>query len=288
MFSNGEMEVLSAISLGNDNIRQISENVGKSIPQVYRLVDSLRNMNAVHLSDGVVIPERKTHIALLLDILRNSDYAKVSLSGYGLDILTTLTKPMKVADISSNLNLHQTSVSKKIKQLDKIGMIKKEGRTYVINDRLWPDLRPMIDAYAEYKKTNDMRVPPGSKIYYSSEKMVIFADEHSSNLSKTAFSKYEEYGIKFHPGTYFYVNPPMDVTLRDVFIHSLMIISAAKNWRLKMMALILYAKFKSELRDVEHPVRDEMDRVLSGERVDGWVKLDEMQERADVYGVVLR
>jgi len=55
-----------------------------------------------------------------------------------------------------------------------------------------------------------------------------------------------------------------------------------------MMALILYAKFKNELGSVEHPLKDEMDRVLSGEKVEGWVKLDEMQERADIYGVVLR
>jgi len=55
-----------------------------------------------------------------------------------------------------------------------------------------------------------------------------------------------------------------------------------------MMALIFYAKFKKDLGEVKHPLKDEMNRVLGGEKVEGWVSLDEMQSRAKIYGVVLR
>jgi len=55
-----------------------------------------------------------------------------------------------------------------------------------------------------------------------------------------------------------------------------------------MMALIFYVKFKKDLGEVKHPLKDEMDRVLDGEKVEGWVGLDEMQSRSDIYGVVLR
>jgi len=221
MFSIGEMEVLSEVSLGNDSIQQLSEKTGKSIPQIYKTVGALREKGILSLSEGKVKPERKTHIVLLLDILRNSEYAKVSLSGHGLDILAKLTEPNSTAELSSRLGLHQTSVSKKIRQLEAIGMVKKSGRSYAINDRLWPDLRKTAEAYSEYSRVNDMRAPPGSKIYYTTKDEVIFAGKCSSGFSRTAFSKYEENGIKFHPGTDFCISPPRDVTLRDVFTHSL-------------------------------------------------------------------
>ena len=288
MFSSGEMEVLSAISLGYDSIQQLSEKTGKSVPQIYKIVGTLRNNDTVRLSDGKVIPERKTHITLLLDVLSNSVYAKISLSGHGLDILAELMEPKGTSEVSSSIGLHQTSVSKKMRQLEAIGMISKNGRTYVINDRLWPELRSMVDSYAEYNRVNDMRAPPGSKIYYSSEEEVIFANNNSYDLSKTAFSKYEENGIKFYLGTYYCINPPRNVTRREIFLHSLYVTAAGGDWRLRMMALIFYVKFKNELGDIEHPLRYEMDRVLKGERVVGWVDVEEMQERADIHGVVLR
>jgi len=221
MFSIGEMEVLSEVSLGIDNIQQLSEETEKSIPQVYKTVGALREKGIVSLSEGKVIPERKTHIVLLLDTLRHSEYAKVSLSGHGLDVLAELTEPKSVAEVSSNLGLHQTSVSKKIKQLEAIGMVYKSGRSFAINDRMWPDLRKTAEAYSEYSNVNDMRAPPGSKVYYSAKDEVIFAGKCSSGFSRTAFSLYEENGIKFYPGTDFCISPPRDVTLRDVFIHSL-------------------------------------------------------------------
>jgi len=221
MFTSGEMEVLSSISFGYDEIKQISEKTGKSIPQTYKAVASLHKKDTAHLSEGKVIPERKTHLTLLLDILRRSDYARVSLSGQGIDILGKLIEPKKVSEISSGLGLHQTSVSRKLRQLEAIGMVKNDGRSYIINDKLWPDLRPMINAYLEYYQVNDVRAPPGSKIYYSSGNMVLFEDNRISESSKTAFSKYDEYGIKFYTGTYFCISPPANVTLCDAFIHSL-------------------------------------------------------------------
>ncbi|MDR3282845.1 MAG: MarR family transcriptional regulator [Candidatus Methanoplasma sp.] len=286
MFSQGEMEVLSEISNGNDSIRHISERTGKSIPQIYKIASTLHSKDVAHLCDGKIIPERKTYVTLLLDILRTSNAA--ALSGNALELLKEFEESRTVAEVAKRTGLHQTSVSRRIRKMVAVGLIWKSGSKYVINDKLMPGLRPMADAYAEYNKANDMRTPPGSKIYHATKSLIIFADGRGDDFTKTAFSKYEEYGLKFYPGTYYCVSPPMDVTLRDAFIHSLLILETAKEWRLKMMALILYVKFKDELHDITHPIKDDMDRVLKGERIKGWVKLAEMQERADMYGVLLR
>jgi hypothetical protein len=56
-----------------------------------------------------------------------------------------------------------------------------------------------------------------------------------------------------------------------------------------MMALIFYKKYKNELKNVDHPMKEEMETVLATKtgKVNGWVPLKEMQTRAKMYEVDL-
>jgi len=135
--------------------------------------------------------------------------------------------------------------------------------------------------------TNDLRVPTGSILYYSSKAYAIFSIDKELEYTKTAFSLYSEMGVTLHHFTRYYCTLGSPLTIQDVFTHSLHIIGVDGDWRLKMMALIFYVKYRDELEGVEHPMKDTMNEILKGFRVKGWVPLREMQERADMYGVKL-
>jgi hypothetical protein len=282
------MDVLSSVANGFDRVPSISERIGKSVPQVYKDIASLSGKGAASLDRGRVGLCRGAFMARLADVLRNSDYARVALSGAGLDILAELRSPGTASSVSERLSMHRTCASKKISELAAIGMVAKSGRAYSINDAMWPFLRGMADSYADSESAEDPRAPPGSRIIYRCREYVLFEDMRDHDYPLTAFSRYGEFGISFYPGTRYYMSGGGGSSLEDVFAHSLRAISAGGSWRLRMMALILYAKHRGALSSVDHPVRAEMDAVLRGERVKGWVKLSEMQERADMYGVVLR
>lgn len=287
MLSKTEMKMLSDISRGNSTVSSLitTEDITRS--QIYSVLRSLREKQILHLDQGKITLENKTHIALLMKVLRSSYGSYGALSNNGMDILAELRTPRTVRELSERLGIHQTTVSEKIRELMRLSMIKKDEDRYSINRQLWPDLPELAEAYFSYVKNNDPRATPGSIIYFVSRDLVVFSNDSETGCTKTAFSLYTDFGIKITSATNYYCSLKYDVSLPDVFLHSLYVIAADKNWWLRMMALIFYAKFKEELKGIHHAIKDEMDAVLSGSKVDGWVPLDEMRERAEMYGVIL-
>ncbi|MDR0778618.1 MAG: helix-turn-helix domain-containing protein [Methanomassiliicoccaceae archaeon] len=220
-------------------------------------------------------------------ILRDSKDSYIVLSDSGLEIIRTLIEPHTVSEIHSMTGLHQTTITRKIDLMRRMGMVKKEGSTYSINEELFPNIIDLAHSYNEYVKLTDPRVPFGSEIYHLSKDVAVFSSNKTLNDTRTAFSKYGDHGMTIYPGENFYCSSDHELDIKDVFLHSLYVVEKDRNWRSKMLALIFFVKHKHELNDVSHPVVDDMRTVLNGGKVDGWVPLKEMQERATMYGVDL-
>jgi len=287
MLSKNELRALSEISSGADNIQVLSGELNLSGPQTYKVVRALSEKEFASLKSGTVYIEKKTHIAMLLEILNDSPDSYKVLSDSGLEIIKTLAEPRTVSEISSLTGLHQTTVTRKIDLMRRMGMVKKRGTIYSINEVLWPKMLDLARSYDAYTKIADPRVPLGSEIYHLSKDMAVFSSKRSLKDTKTAFSRYGDHGMDIYPGTNYYCSSDHELSIKDIFLHSLYVVEKRKSWRSKMLALIFYVMHKNELKDVSHPVIDDMHTVLSGGRVDGWVPLKEMQERAEVYGVDL-
>ena len=288
MFNKTELFLLSNLSRGIDEIMALSKAINKSLSQTYKVVSSLNEKGVISLKDGIVIPEMKTHISLLLTILRESHDSYIPLSGNTLDMIPFLRKPCTAKELALSVGISERSVRNNISEMRTLSMLRKNGSKYSINMKIWPQLKDLADAIDQYRRSTDERVPPGSILFYADRELVLFSnDKVLDNYTATSFSRYSDMGIKIYLGTKYYCNMPALLTVREVFIHSLHIIAADKEWRLRMMALIFYVKYKDELKDIVHPMRDEMDLVLKKESVKGWVPLWEMQERAEMYGVDL-
>ncbi|MDR0790940.1 MAG: hypothetical protein LBE47_00190, partial [Methanomassiliicoccaceae archaeon] len=151
----------------------------------------------------------------------------------------------------------------------------------------WPKVKDLAHSYREYTELIDPRVPFGSEIYHRSNEIAVFSSDMTLNNTRTAFSRYGEYGMKIYPGTNYYCSPDKELDLKDIFLHSLYVVEKDKGWRNKMLALIFYVMHKHELDDISHTITDDMRTVLNGGHVKGWVPLKEMNERAKMYGVDL-
>lgn len=289
MYSQSEMQLLSHLAEGAVTIEELSEAAKLSKVQIYRTVASLKEKKAVRLERGEIVFEEQPHIYSLTNLMHDASAATRLLAGNGLDIIREMREPRTAAEVAERLGISQSTVSRAIKRMRNNSMLSKDGDRYVINDRIWPELRPMADRYAAYSESFDDRVPTGSRIYHRSKELVIFSDDRDLECTKTAFSRFGEYGIKIYLGTRYYCSIPDPLTVRDIMVHCFEIITSDKDWRLRMMALIFYKKYRNELKDIEHSMKDEMEEVLRTKtgKVNGWVPLKEMQTRAEMYGVNL-
>jgi len=288
MFSNSELKMLSAVNKGSDTPSSLTEAENRTKAQIYKVLDSLRKKGTLRLDKGKIIIEDKTHTILLLNVLRRLHGSYEPVSNGGTEILAELaTAPRSVNELAERVGVDRTTVSRKIKNMESRSMVGKENGKYSINEGVWPDMGEFARSYSLYRKNNDPRAIRGSRVYYVSNDLIVFSNETAVDLTKTAFSKYAEFGIKMGLRTNYYCDLKRDLSVADVFLHSLYVISEDEDWWLRMMALIFYAKYKEELKGTKHKMKDEMDAVLAGSYVNGWVPLREMQERADMYGVEL-
>ena len=287
MYSQSEMRLLSHLIEGAATIEELSEAAGLSKVQIYRTVASLEEKKAVRLERGEIIFEEQPHLYTMTNIMHDAGAATTLLAGNGLDIIKEMREPRTAKEVAERLGISQRTVSRLIKRMRNVSMLSKDGDRYVINDRIWPELRPLANRYADYSASFDDRVPTGSKIYHRSKELVVFSNDRDLKHTRTAFSRFGEYGITIYNDTQYYCNIQDPLTVRDIMLHCLEIITVERNWRSRMMALIFYKKYRNELKDIDHPMKDEMEAVLLTKtgKVNGWVPLKEMQTRAEMYGV---
>ncbi|MCL2317946.1 MAG: hypothetical protein FWC44_02670 [Methanomassiliicoccaceae archaeon] len=281
--------MLQQISRGVNTVVGLSESMDMSVPRIYATASALRKKGAVYLKDGTIIPERHTFLNLLLTMLHDHTSAAHNLSGNGLDVLVLLLDGRNISDLSYILGDDRRTVMSRIEKMKRNGIVYKEGRVYKINDVFWPDLRKLVTEYDTFRTTIDFRVPPDSRTYFSSRDHAVFSNDRDIDYQKTAFSVYGEYGVTVFANTNYYCTLSAPPTLSEVMEHSMEIITADKDKRLRMAALIFYKKYIDEFGNIKHPMKEEMDEVLrTKERAaEGWLPIGEMQTRAEMYGVDL-
>ena len=288
MFSNSELKMLFDVGKGSDTAASLTEIGNRTKAQTYKVLKSLREKEILRLEKENVTIEDKTHIILLLNVMRRLHGSYDTISNSGAEILAELViAPRTINELAERIGVDRSTVSRKMKRMESRSMVIRENGKYSLNRQVWPDLAEFATSYSLYRKNNDPRSIRGSTVYYVSKDLIIFSNDAEADMTKTAFSRYTEFGIRIGLRTNYYCNLERNLSVSDVFLHSLHIISNGGDWWLRTMALIFYVKFKDDLKGVDHKMKDEMDIILNGSAVDGWVPLEEMQERADLYGVRL-
>jgi len=283
IFSITELKVISELGKGNREIIKIAKALKISSSQVYRIAQKLCQKDMVNLSEGVLQPEMKTHINMLLTLLSKAANLSSPLSGTGLEIYQAIIAPKTIKGIEKETGLHKTTVLKKIKQGRKMSLLLIENKMYRINEKIWPDAKECFIELKKYENSIDPRVPVNSVIYFKNKEEIIFSNKENIDAERTAFSAYEKFGIEFLLITNYYYLPKRHLTKREVFMHSLYVAEKSQDTRDLIFVALFLTKYKKELSKIKHSIVENLNKVFLGEKLSGYPTFAEIKDRASIY-----
>ncbi|MFH1174155.1 MAG: helix-turn-helix domain-containing protein [archaeon] len=287
MLSITELKAISELGNGKSSITELATTLKISKSQVYRIAEKLNRKGIVALSEGELQPEKKTHVSMLLKLLAKASNLANPLSGTGMQIYQAIIEPKTVKEIETETCLHKSTVLKKIRQGRKMSLLLLKNRTCQLNDKIWPDAIQFFIELQKYEYSLDQRIPINSIIYSKNSKEIIFSNNQDIDAQKTAFSAYENYGIKLLLLTNYYYLPKKSLTKKEVFIHSIYVTEKSQDMRHLIYVALYFAKYKNELSKIRHPIVENLKKILLGEKIAKYPSLEEIKDRAQVYNVGL-
>lgn len=280
--SKTALQMLAEIANGNRGISSIAEAVRKSKAQIYR---TARKLTANGFITSSYEPAKTAHVSLLLQLLSAYPSTINPLSGSGIKLLTSLLKPKCVAEITQETGIKRAYVFRKLRQAKAISLARLENGKYLLNYKIWGKAIDFIKELKKHEETTDARVPSGSVIYFKNEKEIVFSSKEELDAVPTGFSAYEKYGIKLLTVTNDYYLPKKKLSMEEVFRHSLYITEKDfEIWHIIFIALF-YAKYKKSLFRIKHKILENLDNIFKGQRIQGYPSLEEIRDRAEVYGI---
>ncbi|MFH0701060.1 MAG: hypothetical protein V2A62_01340 [Candidatus Woesearchaeota archaeon] len=266
-----DWKVLAEICKDNKNI---ATAIKKSPKQVYRSIKILKELNFIQ--DNAELSRNPFTNIIARQLKANPHLPKI-LADSGLKILTALTTSKTIKE----LPFKKSILYRKIKEAKTISLITKKDKYYFIPD-FWQELKDFLRIYQEYQ--TDLRIPPDAKIYYKENQIVLYSTDKPQQSNKTAFSRYEEFGIKLLlPEDYYYL-PKKYLSIKEIFFHSLQIAEKEQEPRLFLYLTLFYLKHKLHLH---HPVLENIKKLLQGEKIKNYPSLAEIKEKAKVYDIII-
>jgi len=276
-FTKSELEALRLFD-NFDNIGELVKGLAKSKSQAYRVLQKLKEREIIENGKLVNLPYLKK---LILLIRKNKNLIDL-FSDSGLPILLQLLSSRKVLEVTSVLDLDEQTVYKTILKAKRIGLVKNEGRKYVINEETWSIGKDFFISLFEQEMSFDMRVPKNSSIYFKSEKEIIFSSEKEVKATSTAFSAFDKGKVKFFPVTNYYVLPVQRLSAQKIYEHAVKVIG--KNWDYRLLVILGVFVLKNGIRS--DLVSKNLFKVFAGVNVKGYPSTNDLREKAKEYGVV--
>ena len=113
---------------------------------------------------------------------------------------------------------------------------------------------------------------------------VLFKSIRPQDATPTSFSAYEDYGIELGLRDNYYTLPQRELSIQEVFIHSL---DSAWESSQKLFCVLFYLKNRDKLEGIGHPMINDLNAVLQGERIRGYPTLEDIEDRTDLYEIKL-
>ena len=217
---------------------------------------------------------------LILLIRRNKNLISV-FSDSGIPVLLQLLSQKKVLEVAFLLDLDEQTVYKVILKARKIGLIKQNGKEYVINEENWFDVKDFLNSLLEQEMSFDMRIPKNSVIYFKSEKEIVFSTEEEVSASLTAFSAFDKGNVSFFPVKNYYVLPTQRLSVQKIYEHALKVIE--KNWDYRLLVILGVFVLKNGIRS--DLVSENLFKLFAGINVKGYPSSNDLREKAKEYGV---
>jgi predicted transcriptional regulator len=207
------------------------------------------------------------------------------LSGRRVELLSRLGQsPRSLEALAGETGISSDTVYYYLQGLRPLGIVSRsmQGKAYLysFNYIIWPDLKDFVTALREFQVLR--LVPREALLIKSYENSVLFKSLKQQDATPTSFSAYAKFGIKLGLRDYYYTLPKRELSIGEVFIHSL---DYTEDYRQRLFCVLFYLKNRDELKDARHPMMKSIRAVLSGEHIKGYPTREEIEEQADLYGI---
>jgi DNA-binding transcriptional ArsR family regulator len=159
---------------------------------------------------------------------------------------------------------------------------KGKAYRYSFNYILWSELKDFVAYLLEYQVLR--LIPREALLIKSYGNRVLFKSIRLQDATPTSFSAYGDYGIELGLRDNYYTLPKRDLSIQEVFIHSL---DSAGELSQRLFCILFYSKNRDKLEAIDHPMMKDLKAVLQGERIRGYPTLEDIVDRADLYGIQL-
>lgn len=283
--SQNELKALQIMAGGETGIKQIAVRLGISLKQAYRVCKALGQKGLLQRERKAVMLSKVPMAVMLSNLISENPNTIPLLADSGITIFIALLAQKSTAQIAAESGLKKSIIYRKLKQALSISAARKEKGKYIINDKVWPKLKELLQAIKTQEETIDSRAPLGSVIYFKNKKEILFSNKADIGASLAAFSRYADYGIKLLLHTNFYYLPKKKLSLKQIFLHSLCIAEKENYIYYIIYIALLYIQHKQLLSSVRHPIIENINKVLKGQKVEGYPSLAEIKEKAELYDI---
>jgi predicted transcriptional regulator len=191
-----------------------------------------------------------------------------------------------VEDLAEKTGIPRKTIYRYLKDFLHLGAVKrsKKGRAYLFsfNYIIWKDLKDFVTALFDYQALR--LIPREALLIKSYGNSVLFKSLRSQDATLTSFSVYEDYGVELGLRDNYYTLPKRELSIQEIFVHSL---DSAEDHRQRLFCMLFYLKNRDKLGGVEHPMMKDLKAVLQGERIRGYPTIEEIEDKADLYGIKL-
>lgn len=284
--TKAEILLLEQIAKGNKEVKSLALALNVKTRRIYTIIHNLEKKSFVEKFEKAVKPKEALHIKMLLELLVTYPNLNPAISESGIPILTALLKVSTIDEISQETGFKKTTIYSKLTEARKRSIVKKTKNRYKLNEKIWNKLIEFLVELNKYESMIDKRIPIGATIYYKKNEEIIFSSKEKIDAKKTAFSAYENYGIKILTIKNYYYLPKKELTKEDILKHSLLIAEKEKDISKLIFIALFYAKFKHELKN-KHEILVNINAVLAKGKINGYPSYQEIKERAELYDIKL-
>jgi hypothetical protein len=267
----------------------IISSLGLRRGSVSRIITNLRDKGLIDRENSRIVLAKAppTESFKRLYYAHRASPFQLLLADRRIELLSRLDQSTKSAkELHAETGIPLKTVYYYLHDFARLGVVvpTKSGKhsIYSFNYVYWNALKDFVSALQEYDKAR--LVPRDALLIKIYEDGVLFKGLRAQDATPTSFSAYEEYGIELGLRDNYYTLPKRELSIEDVFIHSL---DSAEGRSQKLFCILFYLKHKDKLQNVQHPMLKDIRAVLRGEKVKGYPSTEDVEDRTEMYGIEL-
>lgn len=270
--------------------QSLSMELGTKLNSVYKILNRLENKGLVRR----VGPELHVSNTPLSESFKELWYAHRTapfehiIADRRIELIFALDTNFKSADnLSKVANIPRKTIYYYLKwfrdlNIVKLKFINKNQYIYSFNYKLWPELKRFVEQFVAHEVLK--KIPAQAVLIKDYGSSTLFKSTRILDATLTSFSVYKTFDIELLLRENFYTLPKRTMSIKEIFIHSL---DSADNIAFRTYCILFYLKYRNNLKNVRHPMIYKIKQVLKGRDMNGYPNLDDIIDRADLYGIEL-